>query len=103
MPVDLLSQIPPTAINIKGGLVGSLLGRGKVETIACNIIVISRGQNGWFAFSWEDYKRLCRHAVTIEERAILDELVSEGLLSLVEGKYFPTSKFIARLWDFVIQ
>lgn len=96
-----LSEVPPTAIDISTDLIGSPLKKSEAETIACNIIVLSRWHGGWFSFSWEEYQQLCKHDVTLSEKTYLDQFISQGMLSFVNGKYTPTDKFIQTLKQFV--
>lgn len=95
-------QVKPKDINISNGLVGSELKKSEKETIACNIIVISRkNNNDWLEFTFDEYSNLCQHKVTESERHVLDEFVSDGLLTCDNGKYIVQDAFIAKLWSFV--
>ena len=96
-----LKSVKPADIDIKGELMGSPFGNSEMETIARNVILISRWHLGWFSFSWEDYKRLCKHHVTDSEKDVLDELVNWGVLEFDGKKYNPTDKLIETLEEFV--
>jgi hypothetical protein len=80
------------------------------ETIARNVVFIQQATNTdhWTPFSWDDYKRLCKHDVTESERGVLEAFVSGGkpiwkttavlppgyLLKDESGLYSVTNKFI---------
>jgi len=95
-------QVKPKDIDISNGLCGSELGKSEKETIACNIIVISRkNDNDWLEFTFDEYKARCRHKATESERDVLNELVKESLLVCDNDKYAVQDAFIAKLWKFV--
>lgn len=97
-------QVKPKDVNISDGLRGSKLGKSEKETIACNVIFISRGNdNEWLEFTFEEYKSRCKHNVTESEKSVLNELVSDGLLSYDDGKYVIQDAFITKLRSFVVK
>lgn len=96
-----LNNVKPGDLDISNGLMGSPFGKSELETITCNVILISRWRGGWFVFNWETYKRLCKHRVTDSEKDVLDELVAWGVLEFDEGKYYPTDKLITTLEEFI--
>ena len=95
-------QVKPKDIDISNGLCGSELGKSEKETIACNVVTISRkNDNDWLEFTFDEYKTRCSHKVTESERGVLNELVNEGLLTCNNDKYAIQDAFIAKLWEFV--
>ncbi|TRZ77590.1 hypothetical protein D4R87_02450 [bacterium] len=97
-----LIKVRPSEIDTKNDLMGSEFEKSEKETIARNIIIISRQNNNqWFSFSWEDYCNRCSHSPTGSEYSILNEFVREGLLDFINDKYNVKDAFIAKLWKFV--
>jgi len=67
------------------------------ETIATNILVMSRHGNGdeWRPFTWDEYVEFCSHTPTRGEAAILDEFAETGYLSKdADGVYRFERKII---------
>lgn len=85
-----------------GGFFASEWQNSERETIAANIVFISR-VNGdkWFRFSWEDYKRMCKHDVTDSEHTYLEYLKDERYLEGTRDRYKPTEKFILALMKYL--
>lgn len=99
---NLLTTISPDDIDASKGFFSTVWQNSEKETIACNIVLISKwGGNKWEPFTWEEYKKRCRHKVTDSEKAVLDSFVEEGYLTLTDGKYMVTKRFIAALSEYV--
>ena len=97
-------QVKPQDIDTSNSLCGSELRKSEKETIARNIILISRkNDNEWLEFTFDEYKKRCRHNVTEGEKDVLDELVNDGLLTCNDDKYVIQDAFIAKLWSFVVK
>ena len=98
----LKETVKPRNINIASELMGSTLRSGKKETIASNIIVLSRANNNeWLEFTWGEYREKCRHNPTVHELKILLEFAEDGLLKCENDTFTVRDGFIAKLWDFV--
>lgn len=95
-------RVRPNDIDISGGLVGSRLGKSELETIARNIIVLSReNDNKWLSFTFEKYESLCNRKVTASERWVLDDFVTDGLLECNNGVYSVLDTFVGMLAEFI--
>lgn len=95
-------NVKPSDVEFTDYLWGSDFNNCEKESIAGNVIRISQwNDDQWFDFSWEDYKRLCKHNVTEAERSYLDGFVEQGLLSFDGEKYSVNDAFIVKLWKFV--
>jgi len=97
-------QVKPQDIDVSSDLCGSELRKSEKETIACNIILISRkNDNEWLEFTFDEYKNRCQHNVTESEKSVLDELVSDKLLICNYRKYAVQDAFISKLCSFVVK
>ena len=93
-------KIEPKDIDISTRLRGSDFNKCEKETIAYNIILISKWKGDWFGFDWEDYKERCEHNVSDGEKVFLDRFVEEGILEF-DGEYHITIEFIKKLGKFI--
>ncbi len=77
-------------------LMGTVWKNSERETIATNIVKLSRFQNGdkWEPFTWEDYVEFCSHTPCGGEKAILEEFARTGYLDKDEETYSFTRKII---------
>lgn len=97
-----ISIFKPNEVNIKTGLFGSEFNRREFETIALNIILISKNSgNQWIDFSKKDYQEMCTHNVTPFELILLDEMVDKGFLDYKNEKYYINLKFLGIISEFV--
>ena len=82
--------------DVKKSMYGSPWKKSEYETIAMNLVTMSRhGHNDqWQDFSWEDYKRFCRHRVIEQELEILKIFASGGYLLLSKGMFAFTHKMV---------
>lgn len=94
----------------KRNFMGSDFQNSETETIAENLVFIQNKMNPekWTPFSFEDYKRFCKHDVSSAELGVLEALVKGGkpvwntttlldpgyLIKDKEGKYNVTEKFL---------
>ncbi len=116
IPVVLKNTIRPSNFNIRRGLMGSRLHKSEKETVACNIIIISRENgDGWFEFSFEEYIRRCNSKVSDEmleeilnrqysemEQEILDQFVREDRILDFDGeRYSVNETFFRKLAQFI--
>jgi hypothetical protein len=87
-------QIKPS--EVKKPLMGTPWQNSERETVATNILKLSRFKNGdsWKPFSWADYVSFCSHEPIREERDILDEFAEEGYLKKDSDTYSFTKKII---------
>ena len=92
---DSIQNFKPSDIDISSRLCGSDFNKSELETIASNIIIISKGAGDkWAEFSWEEYKKLCNHQVTDEEGLVLLEMVERGYLDFEEGRFSVNLRFL---------
>ncbi len=91
--------ISPHDIDITNGLWSTEFNNCERETIAENIVFISRPFDKFVPFTWEEYKERCTHEVTDKEKHYLDLLVNESYLAFVFGKYYVTVNFVKAITD----
>ena len=98
----LVSSVGPKDLDISGQFVGSLLKNSEKETVARNIVILSRrNDNEWLTFAFDDYIKRCARGPCVGEEGVMNALVKDGVLSCADGKYSITDDFIASLWEFV--
>ncbi len=106
--MELLQQTRPKDIKLPFQFYGAFAGTGdskfgatESEMIAKNIVIISRKENKWQPFSWNEYCLACSHEATKDEKYILDRLVRQEYLSFNEGKYSITESFLEALKEYI--
>lgn len=102
MPI-LKSVVRPSDFN-NHGLIGSNLRNSEKETLAGNIITISKmNDDNWLEFTFEDYKRFCAPRTNFRgEEAVLNALVKDdGILDKVGEKYSVNENFFRVLAKFI--
>lgn len=68
------------------------------EVVIRNIIIISKQNNDeWFSFTWEEWLDAVTYEPNWEEKAVMNDLVEAGLLSLDNEKYSVTENLINKL------
>ncbi|MDF2866228.1 MAG: hypothetical protein K0R72_1046 [Clostridia bacterium] len=92
----------PKDVNISNGLMGSKLRRSEFETIARNLVIVSRVKNEWLEnFTLAEYKKRCSHTVSDREIVELNSMVDEGFLKIKDGTYMFTTKMFEVYRDFI--
>lgn len=90
-----ISMFKPSEVDISNGLCGSDFNNSELETIARNIIIVSKKSGDqWIEFSCEDYQRLCNHQVTAWELWYLNEMKEKGYLDFKGGKFSINRRFL---------
>ena len=99
----MLSEIKPSDINASSLFIGSGFRNSESETVARNIVIISRQTvNHWFPFTFEDYKRLSAPKKNFQgEEACLNGLVSQEFLDKNGDSYSVNEKFLIALKMFI--
>ena len=96
-------EVKPSDYNIKKHFYDTIWQNNEKETIARNIVSISKNSmnNEFSSFSWKEYIKYCKHKITIGEKYILDDLVDEGYLDFdEEEKYRVNEAFIGVIYKF---
>ena len=95
--------VKPSMLDRSNGFVGSSLRKSEAETIAANVVTISKFKfdDEWKPFTWEEYKEACSHKVTESEKGYLDQFVENDLMVLDGGKYVVRNAFIIALRGFI--
>lgn len=90
-------MIKPSDVT-KEDLIGSPLRCSEYETIAKNILALSRVANNdtWTPFTWDEYVAFCTHTAEPSELRILDKFVELGYLrKSSDGKYGFQRRLVA--------
>lgn len=94
--VEILFPNAPEDIDISIGLCGSKLNHSEFETIATNLVIISRRNGEWLKnFTIEQYKKACEHNVTVAEISEINNMAEKGFLKNNAGVFSITEKLIS--------
>ncbi len=100
--VKLIENIKPSDINTKSWFMGTSWNKSECETIARNIVIISKSHNDdWEPFTWQDYKDRVSHDAKYGEEVYLDRFASCGDLEKEGDSYTVTNQFIGRLAEYI--
>jgi hypothetical protein len=93
--------LKPSEVDISNGLCGSDFGDSDMETIARNIVILSKKSNDqWTPFSFEQYALGCTHKVSTAEYNILLQMFKSGYLEHSNGVFSITNAFLNVLYPF---
>ncbi len=94
----------PSDFNIKSHFYSTIWGNSEKEQIARNIVYISltKMDDEFLPFSWEEYKKYCEHKVTEQEKWVLDDLAEGKYLFFKNNKYEVNAAFLGAILEFKI-
>lgn len=94
-------KISPNDFDISGDFFSTEFQNCERETIARNIVFISRPFDKFTPFTWEEYKERCEHKVTDAEKSFLNKLVREKYLDFNDNKYYVKPAFVRAISKYI--